>query len=178
MELDLVSLYQKARRRAARNGYSEDADEFAAWYIIRIMEGLSKKQLMGHALIDYLREVYGSNNTKSKLRRVPFRFEDVVSQELSPLDKVIVTDAIEKLITPFEREILKDHFVNGKTYAEIGSNFGRSEAYISERIKIVRERLIKGKVPTEKELDSLRKGDPRWKVSNTRERIQEKDFEI
>ena len=164
MKRDLVKFYERAILHATRTGYAQEATDFASWVIIRALQGKASKQLLRHSFIDYLREEYGCKTVK-KWKQVDVEV-DKIDPDSSPEDTVIVTDSIEKLTTPFERELMRMYYVEGRSLEEIGNQFGRSEAYMSNRLKIIRERIAEGRLPEINDKDGLRGGDPSRKKEN------------
>ncbi len=130
--IPLEELYEKAKRRAHKNGYSEYAEDFASHYIIKILEGQAKHQLIGHAFIDYLR---GEFNPMRKLRASLKYYTIEDAPQYSPEDRAILFDLLKKHCTPTEDKMLYLYLIEGLLLKEIGDHFGTSESYISQRLK-------------------------------------------
>jgi DNA-binding CsgD family transcriptional regulator len=57
-------LYERAKKAALRRGYASEADDFASWYAVKILEGKCQHQTLDQAFIDYLRETRGRPGAK------------------------------------------------------------------------------------------------------------------
>jgi len=141
MRHDLVTLYDKARREAEFSRFSHLADDFAASYIIRILEGKAKHQLIKHALYDFL------DSEVMPMKRIKDAIDLDVSDtcRFSPEDRVIVFDLLKKHCTPLEDKILYLYLHEGYSLKEIGAVFDVSESRISQRITALVNRIKKGK---------------------------------
>lgn len=128
---ELIRLYRRANKHARLKGWGDWADDFASHYIICLIEGKAKHQIIGYALIDFLRQEF--NN----LRKVRFNLSEQLLVEAPGYcveDRVMLFDLIKKHCTLIERKILHEYLINGLTMKEVGNVFNRNESRISQMI--------------------------------------------
>lgn len=66
-EITIERQYNRAKYVAKSKGHSEIAEDFASWYVIKLLEGKSQHQLLDHAFIDFLRLEYGSAGKRGRV---------------------------------------------------------------------------------------------------------------
>lgn len=148
MRTDAVDLYFKAIRHASIEGFAQIAHDFASWYIIKVIEGTRKKQLIRFAFIDYLRETRGNDgayrNNRYIERTCVTRIEDFddhvadKDKKNDALSSLIMNETVQKKLArmkPKDREIIELYFIDEKPMDEIARVKGVGSSRISQRIK-------------------------------------------
>lgn len=130
--IPLEELYEKAKRRASKQGYADWADDFASHYILKILEGQAQHQIMGYAFIDFLR---GEFNPMRKIRAALQYYSIEEAKQYTPEDRIILFDLLKKYCTPVEDKMLYLYLIENYTLKEIANGFGISESRVSQRFK-------------------------------------------
>jgi RNA polymerase sigma factor (sigma-70 family) len=145
----LEELHKRAIRIAYIYGQGHCAEDFASSFILRVLEGKSRHQLLRHALLDYLdREERPMNRLKLLLSQI----QDP-AKEFTQEDKVILFDIIKKHASPLEEKLLHLYLIEGYRLHEIGKLYGISEARISQRFSELKSKCLRRDKKTQKRSD-------------------------
>lgn len=145
----LEELYKKAVRIAYIYGQGHIAEDFASHFILRVLEGKSRHQLLRHALLDYLdKEERPMNRLKMLLSQIPDP-----AKEFTQEDKVVLFDVIKKHASPLEEKLLHLYLIEGYMLDEIGRMYGISESRISQRFTELKSKCLRRDKKTQKRSD-------------------------
>lgn len=129
-------LYKKAHKKATMLGFSKIADDFACWYVIKILEGKSQHQRIKDALKDYLRHInHWDRILKTQPRFVEYK-EQRDSRSFKEKEIPLILE-LENEVTLTEVQILHImlHYFHGWTLNRISQFFGFSDSRSSQILK-------------------------------------------
>jgi len=125
----LEELYARAASVACYYGKAHLADDFKSWYIIKILEGKSKNQLIKHAFIDFIREEIAPA-TRSKLAAIKQSKEPEIEPSIEDqMDAIKFGETYMGLTESVMCYLLA---IEGYTLKEIGKMYGKTESRISQ----------------------------------------------
>ena len=134
-----------AKRRAAKEGFAQDGEDFAQEALIRIMHG--RKTYLDCLLIDYLRKNYSNPRAKSANLKYNEKVSYVeINEEICGMENH--TDTVDFSIFQDQldskaRAIMTLRYKWGFTESEIGECFGVSEGRISQKLTEIKTELAK-----------------------------------
>lgn len=159
-----VEMHKIAVRYASKKGYSNIADDFAQFAIIKLLEG--RKATIAQLLIDYLRAEFGDFRVGEKAPKIMDRkFAkdiDELSKFLADEKEVSISpDYFVDRLTEKERIVFVLYYVWGLTPKEIAYVRGSSADSVSSTLVYINKKLTKEKFderpkenPTSKEESS------------------------